>query len=393
MSYTLTRYNPANGTLTVPSTANGGAGIDQSTNLTLVGQGYTGYGQAYAQDFLNLLENFAGPNDPNTFTAGRTAVQGQLWYDTTSATHKWLKVFNGSRWASTNGVYQTSSDPTSLSHPIQAGDIWVNTTNATLSVRDSTNHTWVAVGSVSGTGADPRSGSNALTDVDGNSYNVILNWSNGKVVSVESSYTTPFTPNTYPVGMSNFGKIYPGITLANNSDGTLGRIVGKADDSASLNGLAASNYLIKNSITGPGEQITGKVVFSTRDANGAVGRDGLVVTVSGTSASEFVQVYQTRPSDINPGALVILNNKSGAKIILKTTDAANPNLAAAVTVDNSDVTIARNVQVTGKLVSSSSFTPLSSNASGIAGQIAWDANYVYVCTSTNTWKRSALTTW
>ena len=33
----------------------------------------------------------------------------------------------------------------------------------------------------------------------------------------------------------------------------------------------------------------------------------------------------------------------------------------------------------------------ASNATGEAGQIAWDTNYVYVCTATNTWKRAALT--
>jgi hypothetical protein len=38
-------------------------------------------------------------------------------------------------------------------------------------------------------------------------------------------------------------------------------------------------------------------------------------------------------------------------------------------------------------------TPTSSSASGSPGQIAADANYVYVCTAANTWKRTALTTW
>jgi hypothetical protein len=31
-----------------------------------------------------------------------------------------------------------------------------------------------------------------------------------------------------------------------------------------------------------------------------------------------------------------------------------------------------------------------SNANGDVGEICWDANYIYVCTSTNTWKRAAL---
>ena len=33
----------------------------------------------------------------------------------------------------------------------------------------------------------------------------------------------------------------------------------------------------------------------------------------------------------------------------------------------------------------------ASNATGTPGQISWDANYIYVCTATNTWKRSSLT--
>jgi hypothetical protein len=38
-------------------------------------------------------------------------------------------------------------------------------------------------------------------------------------------------------------------------------------------------------------------------------------------------------------------------------------------------------------------TPASATATGVAGTIAWDSNYVYVCVATNTWKRSALSTW
>lgn len=38
-------------------------------------------------------------------------------------------------------------------------------------------------------------------------------------------------------------------------------------------------------------------------------------------------------------------------------------------------------------------TPATAGASGNQGDIAWDANYVYVCTATNTWKRSAIATW
>jgi hypothetical protein len=33
----------------------------------------------------------------------------------------------------------------------------------------------------------------------------------------------------------------------------------------------------------------------------------------------------------------------------------------------------------------------ASNGTGVQGEIAWDASYIYVCTATNTWKRAALT--
>lgn len=38
-------------------------------------------------------------------------------------------------------------------------------------------------------------------------------------------------------------------------------------------------------------------------------------------------------------------------------------------------------------------TPASAGATGTLGEIRWDANYMYVCTATNTWKRVAIATW
>lgn len=39
------------------------------------------------------------------------------------------------------------------------------------------------------------------------------------------------------------------------------------------------------------------------------------------------------------------------------------------------------------------FTPANATATGDPGEIAWDANYMYVCVAANTWKRSPLATW
>lgn len=38
-------------------------------------------------------------------------------------------------------------------------------------------------------------------------------------------------------------------------------------------------------------------------------------------------------------------------------------------------------------------TPASAGAPGTAGDICWDSSYIYVCVATDTWKRTAITTW
>ena len=37
--------------------------------------------------------------------------------------------------------------------------------------------------------------------------------------------------------------------------------------------------------------------------------------------------------------------------------------------------------------------PAAAGSTGTAGQIAADANYLYVCVAANTWKRVAIATW
>lgn len=37
--------------------------------------------------------------------------------------------------------------------------------------------------------------------------------------------------------------------------------------------------------------------------------------------------------------------------------------------------------------------PASASAVGTAGQVTWDADYIYICTATDTWKRVAIATW
>jgi cytoskeletal protein CcmA (bactofilin family) len=67
-------------------------------------------------------------------------------------------------------------------------------------------------------------------------------------------------------------------------------------------------------------------------------------------------------------------------------------LAASIVIDNifnTDISVAGNITLTGLL--SAPQTTKASNAIGTIGQMCWDANYIYICTATNTWKRSPLT--
>ena len=50
------------------------------------------------------------------------------------------------------------------------------------------------------------------------------------------------------------------------------------------------------------------------------------------------------------------------------------------------------IHLSGDIIKSLS-TPASATAAGVVGSIRWDANFIYVCTSTNTWKRISISSW
>jgi hypothetical protein len=48
------------------------------------------------------------------------------------------------------------------------------------------------------------------------------------------------------------------------------------------------------------------------------------------------------------------------------------------------------LDVNGSFRIATGYAPATSTSTGVAGQIAWDASYIYVCTATNVWKRAAI---
>ena len=70
-----------------------------------------------------------------------------------------------------------------------------------------------------------------------------------------------------------------------------------------------------------------------------------------------------------------------------------------LTADTNLIQIAANAaKINGSLEVTSNLrtatqTPASASATGSTGTIAWDADYIYICTATDTWKRVAISTW
>src|SRR5210317_570128 len=99
MAYTIDRYNNTELTVIEDGT------IDQSTDLKLVGKNYAGYGEIQNENFVFLLENFAGSSEPPR------AISGQLWFD--SEQNK-LKFYDGVNWRATGGAEVGASQPSGL---------------------------------------------------------------------------------------------------------------------------------------------------------------------------------------------------------------------------------------------------------------------------------------
>ena len=88
--------------------------LNTQTDLSFIGKGYAGYGEIVAENFLHLLENFAGTTEPSK------PIQGQLYYD---STNNRLKVYSGSSFTPAGGnVPDQSAAPSALPQ----GDLWID---------------------------------------------------------------------------------------------------------------------------------------------------------------------------------------------------------------------------------------------------------------------------
>lgn len=108
-----------------------------------------------------------------------------------------------------------------------------------------------------------------------------------------------------------------------------------------------------------------------------------------TSARENLgYIGAVRSGADDTGSLVFLPVSGGTATERARIDSSGKLLIGTTTAGASKLTVADDsIQV------NTAKTPASATATGTTGQICWDADYVYVCVATNTWKRSAISTW
>jgi hypothetical protein len=121
MSY---KINKTNGDLLVELTD--GVIDIVSTDITLVGRNYKGFGEAFNENFVKVVENFAATNAPST------PLEGQLWYDTSEDR---LKIYNGTSFKTAGAPTVSPTQPTNL----VSGDLWIDNAENKLYFYDGTD--------------------------------------------------------------------------------------------------------------------------------------------------------------------------------------------------------------------------------------------------------------
>ena len=110
-----------------------------TTDLTLIGKGYAGFGEKLNENLVKLLENF------NNTSAPANKVQGQMWYD---KTNNQINVYTGSKWKPVGSTSNSATAPTSA----VLGDMWFDTTNTQLYVYTGSAWTLIGPTTVAGSG-------------------------------------------------------------------------------------------------------------------------------------------------------------------------------------------------------------------------------------------------
>jgi hypothetical protein len=234
--------------------------------------------------------------------------------------------------------------------PVASGNIYanVNSVNITATKPDG----FTVTGNVTA--------GNALI-----SANVVAN---GQIQSNTGFFTSGYLSATGSTILAN-ATVTGNLSVAGNVTGNL-----------SATGNITGNYFVGNGSSLSNVAVS-KIANGNSYANIATANGNVVVGASGSQWTFATSGNLTLPAG---GNLIV---SSGA--IVGSNASPAPYLSGFDSVSAINLSASGNVTVGGIL--SSPQQTKASNAQGSVGQICWDANYIYVCTAANTWKRGALT--
>ena len=201
-----------------------------TTDLTLIGKGYAGFGEKLNENLIKLLENF------NNTTAPTNKQQGQLWYD---KTNNQINVYTGIKWKPVGSTTNSATSPTNAAQ----GDLWFDTSNNQLYVYTGTAWTLVGPTTVAGSGVTQVI-SETVQDNTGVNRSILKLVAEDSVVGVVSSLAfTPGSTETNGAALitAGFATVAQGIQLSTSVASAKFR--GTATDSDALGGVAAANFL------------------------------------------------------------------------------------------------------------------------------------------------------
>jgi hypothetical protein len=184
MSY---RLNRTDGELLVDLTD--GILDTTTTDITLIGKNYKGFGEFLNENLIKIMENFASTSQP------ANPMVGQLWYDKQDAR---LKVYDGTVFRPATGSVVSSTRPSNLN----AGDLWIDNENNKLYIWDGTDLTLVGPDYDAGQGKTGFEVASQLdsTDVQRTILKLFLGGTLVGVYSPETFYIPPeFAIAGYPL--------------------------------------------------------------------------------------------------------------------------------------------------------------------------------------------------
>lgn len=269
MSYIINNYTGVQLTTIQDGT------VDNTLDLKLIGKDVPNYGEIQNENYVFLLENFAGQSSPPR------PIRGQIWYDSAS---KALRIFDGSAWKVVGGVTPANSAPSGAS----TGDLWYDIINKQLSVWNGAKYVLVGPQLVPGKGDTLFSSRAAAEAQSGIEHAVIEGYVNGEPIAIISS--DEFTLSTADISKyyNNFTSLKRGINLADtNQDGvsSVFKFWGTASDSDRLGGKLATDYVLASSLQFNEASIGGlliHVVNSTPTIQNVVG-DSIIFKTSATT--------------------------------------------------------------------------------------------------------------